>query len=265
MVQLRIAPPNQTLPPATYSLNNSIIESTSLHKDLGILFSSDLSWADHYSVIISKAYKSLHFIRRSTSKSHSPHTKLSLYKSLTRPNISYCSQLWRPHKTKDIKLFERIQRRATKFISQDYKSDYKSRLNTLHLLPLSLWFEYLDITFLIKCLKDPSDHFNLSSFIKSFFHKSRAFSGGKLKCTLPRSSINAVYFFYFNRVIKLWNSLPIIDRSLSTSTIKRQIKTFLWSHFISSFDPHTTCTWFICCPCPSCHNNNSINLSNFSP
>ena len=205
----------------------------------------------------------MHFIRRSTSNSHSPHTKLSLYKSLTRPNISYCSQLWRPHKTKDIKLFKRIQR-ATKFILQDFKSDSKSRLTTLHLLPLSLWFEYFDIPFLIKCLKDPSDHFNMSLFIKSLSHKTRASSGGKLRCTLPCSSINTVYFFYFNRVVKLWNSLPIINRSLSTSTTKSQIKIFLWLYFISTFDPHTTCTWFIFCACPSCRYNNSINLSNFS-
>ena len=138
-------------------------------------------------------------------------------------------------------------------------SDYPS----VHLLLLSLWFEYLDITFLIKCLKDPSDQFNMSLFIKSLSYITRASSGGKLRCTLPRSSINAINFFYFNRVVKLWNSLPIINCSLSTSTIKSQIETFLWSHFISTFDPHTTYTWFICCPCPSYRYNNSINLSNF--
>ena len=122
---LSIPPPNQLVHSANYSINNSIINSTSLHRDLGVLVSNNLTWDEHYSAIISRAYKSLYFIRRATSNSHSPSTKLSLYKSLIRPKLSYCSQLWRPYKIKDIKLFERVQRRATKFILKDYHSDYK--------------------------------------------------------------------------------------------------------------------------------------------
>ena len=38
-----------------------------------------------------------------------------------------------------------------KFILGDYISTYEDRLITLHLLPLFLWMEYLDITFLIRC------------------------------------------------------------------------------------------------------------------
>ena len=261
---LRILPPNQTHHSANYSINNSIIDSNTLHRDLGILVSSDLTWDNHYSSIISKAYKSLYFIRRATSNSHSPYTKLSLYKSLTRPNILYCSQLWRPHKIKDIKLFERVQRRATKFILHDFQSDYKSRLTNLHLLPLSLWFEYLDLTFLISSLQYSSDHFDIFQFIQFTSNNTRASSAGKLRCTLPHSSTNFIHFFYFNRVVKIWNSLPIINRSLPTSTIKSQIKNFLWSHFTSNFDPNNTCTWFLCCPCSSCHGITSINYSTFN-
>ena len=74
---LSIPPPNQLVHSANYSINNSIINSTSLHRDLGVLVSNNLTWDEHYSAIISRAYKSLYFIRRATSK-HSPSTKLSL-------------------------------------------------------------------------------------------------------------------------------------------------------------------------------------------
>ena len=229
---------------------------------LGILVSSNLTWYDHYSAIISKAYRALYFIRHVTSHSLSSQTKLSLYKSLVRTNISYCSLIWCPYKIKHIKLFESIQRRATKFILQDFQSDYKTRLTNLHLFPLSLWFEYLDLTFIIKCLKDLSDHFNIFQYIQFVSNNTRASSACKLKCTFPRSSLNSIHFFYFNRVVRIWNSLPIINLSLS-STIKKLIKNFIWPHFLSTFNPHNTCSWFFCCPCHLCLNNSSINFSTF--
>ena len=77
---------------------------------------------------------------------------------------------------------------------------------------------YLDLTFIIKCLKDPSDHFNIFQYIQYVSNNTRAC---KFKCTFPRSSLNSIHFFYFNRVVRIWNSLPIINLSLSSSTIKK--------------------------------------------
>ena len=48
------------------------------------------------------------------------------------------SQIWRPLQLKDIKPIESVQRRATKFILNDYATDYRSRLIKLHILPLSM-------------------------------------------------------------------------------------------------------------------------------
>ena len=127
---LRISPPNHTISTTSYFINQSTIDLTPSYRDLGVLVSDDLRWNDHYSTIIAKAYKSMYYVRRSTSNSHSTHTKLYLYKSLVRPKLLYCSQVWRPHLMKDIRLFESVQRRATKFILQDYHSSYKI---TLHL------------------------------------------------------------------------------------------------------------------------------------
>ena len=56
---------------------------------------------------------------------------------------------------KDILLLEQVQRRATKFILNNYTMDYKARLFHLKLLPLMYVLELHDVLFLIKSLNSP--------------------------------------------------------------------------------------------------------------
>ena len=47
------------------------------------------------------------------------------------------------------KNLEKVQRRATKFILQDYASDYKYRLISLHLLLINMRLDVQDVMFVI--------------------------------------------------------------------------------------------------------------------
>ena len=86
-----------------------------------------------------------------------------LYLSLVR-KLTYCSQLRRPYLIKDIISLERVQRTATKFVLND-SSNYKARLISLKLLPLMYWFELQDILFLVKCMKEPAENFDISTYV----------------------------------------------------------------------------------------------------
>ena len=61
--------PKPTFDPdtTTYTVNGKPIRQLSKHKDLGITFSSNLNWTDHYTMITTKAYQILGLVRR-TSK-----------------------------------------------------------------------------------------------------------------------------------------------------------------------------------------------------
>ena len=67
--------------------------------------------------VCSKAYRSLNLIRRTISTNSPVNLKKQLYISLVRSHLCYCSQIWRPNLIKDITNIERIQRKATKFIT----------------------------------------------------------------------------------------------------------------------------------------------------
>ena len=161
------------------------------------------------------------------SQSPSTNLKRCLYITLIRSKLSYCSQLWRPHLIKHIKMLENIQRRATKFITLNHEADYKQRLIQSNLLPLMYWLELQDILFLVKCLQNPSDNFNIRNFVTFTSSCTRSTSSNKLRYNYCRSTTTR--HFYFNRIVRLWNALPHINLSLPYINIKKFIYSYFWS------------------------------------
>ena len=149
---------------STYNINGNPINTSHLHKDLGVLISDNLNWNEHHDYILKKAYKTLGLLRRTFCKTIVPLVTLKLYISLVRSQLLYCAPVWRPHLLKDISKIEQLQRRATKYILQDFSSDYKTRLTKLNLLPLMYIFEISDIIFFVNSLKHPTPSFNINHY-----------------------------------------------------------------------------------------------------
>ena len=120
-------------------------------------------------------------------------------------------------------------------------------------------FEISDIMFLVKSLKFPSTNFNINNYI-SFSTSSTRSSGTKLIHNI--SFTNQHRNYYFVRICRLWNALPIIDLNLSMHTIKKHLQIFMWNHFSNHFDSTNTHTFHFICPCSSCLN--SPPSTNFS-
>ncbi len=233
-----------------YSLNNKDLQSKEKYKDLGVFISSDMTFSTHYMHITSRAYRVLGLLRRTFSSSAYVGEKRLLYISLVRSQLLYCSVLWRPFLKKDIELLERVQRRATKYILNDFRSDYKSRLISLDLLPLMYTYELQDIMFIVSHLKAPSKDFDLSELILFSSQRTRSSQGTKM--IHRRNNTNLSRHNFFNRIPRLWNSLPPIDLDQSLGFIKCFVQAYLLDQFLTNFDANNSCSFHFRCPCSKC-------------
>ena len=115
---------------------------------------------------------------------------------------------------------------------------------------LKMELEIADVIFFISSIKLPNDSFNILQHVTFASTTTRSSSSGKLVHNICHS--NRDKHFYFNRLPRLWNSLPIIDLSQGTKSLKRKLKEYFWNHFLTSFDPENPCTFHLICPCSKC-------------
>jgi len=100
--------------------------------DLGILFDERLTFKKHINDKVNKAYSMLGIIKRNFN--YLTVTSFSLlYKGMVRSHIDYCSSAWATYKKGDIDMLERVQKRATKILSQHRHLSYTDRLKVYRL------------------------------------------------------------------------------------------------------------------------------------
>ena len=82
-----------SVPSVKYRVNDSAIQCSSLHKDLGIIITQQMLWSTHINRVCSRAYHSLHVIKRNIPQNSSLALRKNLYLTLVRSHLCYGSQL----------------------------------------------------------------------------------------------------------------------------------------------------------------------------
>jgi hypothetical protein len=95
-------------------LNNISLQRVSIIKDLGIFYTSTLSFSHHIEIITGRANKVLGFIKRNTKLFSSPTCLRSIYFALVRSILEYRVVVWHPYLSKDQLRIEQVQH---KFLS----------------------------------------------------------------------------------------------------------------------------------------------------
>ena len=95
-----------------YTASDVLISPSRYVRDLGVLVDCKLNWTDHLNNITLKAKQLCGWIL-SVFFSRDKYTMLTLFKSLVRSKLEYCSSIWNPYLIKDINKIESIQRSFT--------------------------------------------------------------------------------------------------------------------------------------------------------
>ena len=88
--------------------------------------------------IASNANKSLGFLKRNLKVSN-PNIKSKAYQALVRPKLEYSCSVWDPHQSQHTHKLEMVQRRAARFVCNNYHntSSVTDMVNTLQWPPLA--------------------------------------------------------------------------------------------------------------------------------
>ena len=102
-----------------YYFNDTPLSAVDHCKYLGATLQSDLNWDRHIQQKVSKANSMLALVQRNL-KISSIKTKELAYKALVRPHLEYASTVWSPWQQGLTKSIEKVQRRAARFVLNNY-------------------------------------------------------------------------------------------------------------------------------------------------
>ena len=208
-----------------YVLKGSELRKTDQEKDLGVLTSGNLLWNDQIESCISKANQMLCWIARNLI-SREKTLMLRIYKTLIRPHLEYCVQLWNPAAEHGnwslIVRIESVQRRFTRMIEEVGLLPYSERLRILGLTTLAERRSRGDLIEVYKASQGLSRLSGVLNFSRS---------GLNILCKQGKckdSKVNRVRRNFLNdRVTLIWNKLPTeVKISSSLNVFKSNLELF---------------------------------------
>ena len=210
------------------TLSGKNLTPVSQLRDLGITVSSDLSWSPHIRTICDKARKVAAWVFN-VFHNRDPDVMLTLFKSLVRSHLEYCSPLWHPTKISDIQELESVQRTFTSRISGIQHLNYWDRLQKLFLMSLQRRRERYIIIHVWKVLNG----FTSNDLQLEFTRKSRHGILANIPSICKGSTMahQTLYDCSFSVIgPKLWNCIPPAIRSVNDiNSFKLHLTKFMLS------------------------------------
>lgn len=118
-----------------FILSGVSLSKSSQVKDLGVMFTSTLSFTIHINDIVAKAKQRLYLLKKCFTAC-TDILMIHAFKVYIIPLLEYCSPVWSPHSLFEILRIESVQRSFTKYLPSCRDLSYKDRLNLFGLCTL---------------------------------------------------------------------------------------------------------------------------------
>ena len=189
-----------------YLLGDQPIQPTNHEKDLGIVISDTLGWAEQIKTCVAKANRMIGIIKRTFSYINKE-MFLVLYKTFIRPHLEYCPEVWSPHLCKDIEVLEKVQRRATKLVLELKDLPYEVRLTELKLFPLKERRVRGDMITTYKLLHGllDVDTTRLVPLLNCPINRDMRSHDKQIHGIVPKTNMRR--YFFSQRIVLPWNTL----------------------------------------------------------
>ena len=208
----------------SYNIHNVILKVFDSVKYLGVTIDSKLTWKDQCSNVFNKANFMMSFLERNFYRCP-PHIKEKCYFTLVRPILEYGCSAWDPYRLYQIENLEKINERAARFVTGNYKREHgntNKNMETLGWPPLSERRSKIKLTMMYK-INSNLIHIPCDELI----HNPRKND----KFLIPSSSVDAHLFSFYPSTIRLWNSAPQdLKSSTSLASFKSSLEKITISH-----------------------------------
>lgn len=190
-----------------YQIHGTVLQHVDSSTYLGVIIADNLSWAKQVNTLAKKANSRLGFLRRNLKNCPQRLKKMS-YVTLIRSMLEYSSPVWDPHLRKDVDAVERVQRRAARWISQDYdtRSSVTSMLSDLGLEELEKRRQDARVILMYKIIHGHVAVIPEDLNIEMADARTRASHMFKLK--LPYCKTTESRQSFVARTVPTWNRLP---------------------------------------------------------
>ena len=171
-----------------------------------LLWLPDVSWNCHIDQTVSKAQWTLNLSRRNLADC-SMTTKELAYKALVGPTLEYASCTWDPYQVNHIRQLEAVQRKAAKFVTEQYsrQASVTELLQNLQCRSLQEWHFVSRENLFYKTVNgqtacDVQRHF-LPQIPRTRMSHNTQFS-------LPDQRLDLHKYSLYPRTTRVWNILP---------------------------------------------------------
>ena len=202
--------------------SRTILQTTSLEKDIGVHIDPLLNFNQHICEILKKANR----VNYQIVKNICYKTKLimvPLFKALVRPILEYANAVWNTNLRKHVDDIKKVQRKFTKFISEVRFLEYEDRLTALKLPSLEyrrLRGDLIEMYKITHNIYDPKT----TNLLFTYSNNQQGLRQHIYKVNKIHTNKKQYQSFFTNRIVNCWNTLPEkVVYSSSVNIFKNEI------------------------------------------